>query len=121
MSLRERDKSSDHRLEFVQQVDTNTGLQYSIAYPGPGKTQFAEIATCLNLVIFKSFDKSQIYQHAANEVFGKDARVQLSFASGEVLQSLEIVRGYCYTIKPGMGNIISTSTSPRAHSSDPHW
>ena len=91
MSLRERDKSSDHRFELVQQVDTNTGLQYSIAYPGPEQTRFAAIATCLNLVISKTFDKSQIYQHAANKFFVKDARVQLSFASGEVSQSLEIV------------------------------
>jgi eukaryotic translation initiation factor 2C len=92
--------------ELVRKLNVSALQQYSNADPQYEQENFDPISKCLNLVISKTFDDSKLYRQAANKFFVKDARVQLFFPDRPLCQSLEIVRGYYYTVKPGTGNII---------------
>ncbi|KAL5415744.1 hypothetical protein PMIN03_002520 [Paraphaeosphaeria minitans] len=73
---------------------------YSMAHPKHDRTDFNDIARCLNILIAQSLS-NDVHKQSANKFFVKTARKCL----GES-QSLEAIRGYFYNIKPGMGNII---------------
>lgn len=101
-------KTMDAHFELIRKFNTSTLLDYSNAEPSAEKENFDSASRCLNLLISKSFDDTQIHRHAANKFFVKDARRSLGFDGNfnDPSSSLEIVRGYYYTVKPGMGNII---------------
>jgi eukaryotic translation initiation factor 2C len=92
--------------ELVRKLDVGTLQQYSNANPQYEQENFDAISKCLNMVISKTFDDSKLYRQAANKFFVKDARGPLLFPNQTPSQSLETVRGYYYTVKPGTGSII---------------
>lgn len=88
------------RFRYVKTISTHNLVQYATGDPNYEHANFDDIATCLNLVISKSFGNN-VHKLSANKFFVKSARARLSTS-----KSLEIIRGYFYNVKPGMGNII---------------
>ncbi|KAF2867614.1 hypothetical protein BDV95DRAFT_597829 [Massariosphaeria phaeospora] len=84
-----------------------SGLQgYAAAKPENEHINFDSVAKCLNMVISKSFD-NRVHQQSSNKFFVKNARGNLWHGNVRSSSaSLELIRGYYYTVKPGMGNII---------------
>jgi len=76
------------------------------------KLDVDDIARCMNMIISKSFDTTKVHQQAANKFFVKSARAQIKFSKVHYTDvehpshSLEIIRGYFYRMKPGMGKIL---------------
>jgi eukaryotic translation initiation factor 2C len=74
------------------------------------KEDFTNAARCVDVIVSKSFDKSKVHPQSANKFFVKDARHCVKVDNPRYLyvmsHSLEIIRGYYYTVKPGMGNFI---------------
>ncbi|KAI1516201.1 hypothetical protein A1F97_06134 [Pyrenophora tritici-repentis] len=102
---------------FAKEITIHNLERYAAGDPSYERVNFDNIATCLNLVISKSFN-NQVRKLSANKFFVKSARVPLGTGS-EASDSLEIIRGYFYNVKPGMGNIIlnfNLSTSAVFHS-----
>lgn len=106
MSLQDGNSTLDLHFELVRKIDTRALQEYSHANPQYEKQNFDIISRCLNLVISKTFDDSKLYRHAANKFFVKSARSQLFSSEKRASKSLEIVRGYYYTVKPGTGCLI---------------
>jgi eukaryotic translation initiation factor 2C len=109
MVLQDGSNTLTRGVELVRQLDVRALQQYSNADPKYEQESFDAISKCLNLVISKTFDDSKLYRQAANKFFVKDARVRLTmgiYPDMKISESLEIVRGYYYTVKPGTGNII---------------
>ena len=105
MTLQDGTSSLELEFELVRKIDVSDFQRYSNADPQQENQSFDVISRCLNLVISKTFDDSKLYRQSANKFFVKDARSLLW--SGQVSsQSLEIVRGYYYNVKPGTGCII---------------
>ncbi|CAE7032959.1 Piwi domain containing protein [Pyrenophora teres f. teres] len=92
------------RFRFVKKIPIHNLERYAAGDPSYESVNFDNIAACLNLVISKSFN-NQVHKLSANKFFVKSARVPLSAGPSES-DSLEIIRGYFYNVKPGMGNII---------------
>ena len=92
------------RFRFVNTIPIHDLERYAAGDPNYENIVFDDIAACLNLVISKSFN-TQVHKLSANKFFVKSARVPLMTGSTES-DSLEIIRGYFYNVKPGMGNII---------------
>jgi eukaryotic translation initiation factor 2C len=88
------------RFQFVHELDVQDLTQYSLADPLYERTNFDKIASCLNILISKSLGKD-VHKQSANKFFVKTARRPLGTSS-----PLETIRGYFYSVKPGMGNII---------------
>lgn len=106
------DGQTTHHLSFelVRRVEVNALTEYANRNPLRERENFDVIARCLNIVIAKGFNDVELYRQGVNKYFVKDARAPLMFRNAPGLpyssQSLEIIRGYYYTVKPGMGNII---------------
>ena len=92
------------RFRFVKTIPIYDLERYAAGDPSYEGVVFDDVAACLNLVISKSFN-TQVHKLSANKFFVKSARVPLRAGSTES-DSLEIIRGYFYNVKPGMGNII---------------
>jgi hypothetical protein len=88
------------RFRFVKKIPVYDLNRYAHGDPNYESVNFDDIARCLNLVISKSFSP-EVHKLSANKFFVKKARVPLATSN-----CLEIVRGYFYSVKPGMGNII---------------
>lgn len=88
------------RFAFVRETKVQDLKHYSLAHPGHEQTNFVDIARCLNILISHSLT-SDVYKQSANKFFVKTSRSRLVPSI-----SLETVRGYFYSVKPGMGNII---------------
>jgi eukaryotic translation initiation factor 2C len=88
------------RFRFVKKIPVHDLEQYAHGDPSYESVNFDDIARCLNLVISKSFSP-EVHKLSANKFFVKKARVLL-----DVSNCLELIRGYFYSVKPGMGNII---------------
>ncbi|KAI4940044.1 uncharacterized protein J4E92_001332 [Alternaria infectoria] len=94
------------RFKFVKAIDTHGLRRYAAADPNYEHYNFNDIATCLNIVISKSFS-TDVHKLSSNKFFVKRARSTLNNGTTENdSNSLEIIRGYYYNVKPGMGNII---------------
>jgi eukaryotic translation initiation factor 2C len=96
------------RFKFVGKVPVAKLLQQTTASLDMAGTDLAAVERCLNTVISKSFDP-EVYRHATDKFFVKKARKTLYREQNKVQypsQSLEIMRGYYYTIKPGMGCLL---------------
>jgi len=92
------------RFRFVKPIPVHDLTRYAAADSSYENTNFDDIAKCLNLVISKSFN-DEVHKLSANKFFVKKARVPLR-AGFSISDSLEIIRGYFYSVKPGMGNIV---------------
>ncbi|KAF2126832.1 Piwi-domain-containing protein [Dothidotthia symphoricarpi CBS 119687] len=91
---------------FVKRIFTDSLRQYAAANPNYEHENFDDVARCLNIVISKSFD-SEVHKLSSNKFFVKNARVPLTTGKlSPPSNCLEMIRGYFYTVKPGMGNII---------------
>ncbi|KAJ4370252.1 hypothetical protein N0V86_008989 [Didymella sp. IMI 355093] len=99
-----KDASKPVRFKYVRSFDAGTLREYASANPGHENENFEDIATCLNIVISKSFG-SQIHKLSSNRFFVKSARTPLRNGN-TVSNQLELICGYLYNVKPGMGNII---------------
>jgi len=87
-------------------IDADILTRYAAADPSYEHTNFEDVAQCLNIVISKSFDH-RVHKLSSNKFFVKHARVPLVHTrTGHSSNSLEMCRGYYYSVKPGMGNII---------------
>jgi hypothetical protein len=93
------------RFRFVKEIPIYNLERYASADPSYETTNFDNIAKCLNLVISKSFT-AEVHKLSANKFFVKKARVPLVSKNKVVSDSPEIIRGYFYNVKPGMGNIV---------------
>lgn len=95
------------RVKRVKIINTHGIKSYAHAHPNYEQENFDDIARCLNIVISKSFN-SKVHKLSSNKFFVKEARVELTdIQRGKrVSDSLEMIRGYFYNVKPGMGNII---------------
>lgn len=67
--------------------------------------QREDIARCLNIVISKIFGNN-IHKLSTTKFFVKSARASLLNRHHKASNQLELIRGYFYSLKPGMGNII---------------
>lgn len=86
--------------QFVRKFSVQDLDMYSMAHPQHERTNFIDMARCLNILIAQSLG-NDVHKQSANKFFVKTARKCLGQS-----QSLETIRGYFYNIKPGMGNII---------------
>jgi hypothetical protein len=94
------------RFKYVKKIDTTALHQYASADPSYECENFDDIARCLNIVVSKSFG-SRVHKFSSNKFFVKTARTDLmNKNNGCSSSSLQIIKGYYYTVKPGMGNII---------------
>jgi hypothetical protein len=96
------------RLKFVGKVKLKSLIRQINAIRSEAASDLSSVERCLNILISKSFDH-EILRLSANKFFVKKARDSLKSNSGagkRESQSLEIMRGYYYAIKPGMGNLL---------------
>jgi eukaryotic translation initiation factor 2C len=99
-----RDGSKRVRFKYVRKFYADTLREYASADPSHANENFEDIARCLNIVISKGFG-SQIHKLSSNRFFVKSARSFL-WNGNTASNQLELIRGYFYNVKPGMGNII---------------
>ena len=92
------------RFKFANSFDADKLREYASAQPSYARENFEDIARCLNIVISKSFGNG-IHKLSSNKFFVKSARAKL-FDRGTTSNQLELIRGYFYSVKPGMDNII---------------
>ena len=95
-----RGKSTPIRFALVKELRIQDLANYSVAHPDFEHVNFIDICRCLNLLVSNSLTTG-VYKQSANKFFVKKARNRL----GQSV-SLEMIRGYFYNVKPGMGNII---------------
>jgi hypothetical protein len=106
------DKTLKLRFNLDQSLDLTELTGYTQSKPDREKTNFEKFARCLNMIVSKTLDKSIIHQQSANKFFVKNARAVLKFSTKNRCDivapshTLEIIRGYFYNVKPGMGNLI---------------
>ncbi|KAI4671213.1 uncharacterized protein J4E88_009246 [Alternaria novae-zelandiae] len=96
------------RLKFVGKVPIGRLHNQTMATLSEVHTDLAAVERCLNIIISKSFD-AEVYRHSVDKFFVKKARKTLYREQNKIQyhsQSLEIMRGYYYTIKPGMGCLL---------------
>ena len=93
------------RLKLVKTISPSGLSQYALGNPNYEHENFDDIARCLNIAISKSFG-SDVHKLSSSKFFVKHARVALTNGNGQSSKTLEIIRGYFYNVKPGMGNII---------------
>ncbi|PVI04669.1 Piwi-domain-containing protein [Periconia macrospinosa] len=102
-------KTHDTRLVYITAHDIGDLQEYSLGKAERERANVETISKCLNIILSKRFDPAKVHQQSSNKFFIKKARNALDFgrdAGGGNSQSLEIMRGYYYNIKEGMGNII---------------
>lgn len=96
------------RFKFVRKVKVARLLQQTLASIDEMVSDLSAVERCLNILISKSFDQN-VLRLSANKFFVKGARKALQFNEDGVkvdCQTLEIMRGYYYAIKPGMGSLL---------------
>ena len=93
-------RSTPARFTYVGEIDVASLLQQSNRDLTQAKEDRSSIERCINILIAKSFDKGVI-KLSRTKFFVRSARSRLGSA-----KLLEIIRGYYYTVKPGMGNIL---------------
>jgi hypothetical protein len=106
------DKTLRLYFKLEQSLDLTELTGYTQSEPDREKTNFENFARCLNMIVSKTLDKSIIHQQSANKFFVKNARAVLKFSTTTKFEAaapshtLEIIRGYFYNVKPGMGNLV---------------
>lgn len=93
------------RFKKSRSINTHGIHRYATADPNYEDRNFDDIAWCLNIVISKSFNE-QVHKLSSNKFLVKQAHMPLFNADRNESDSLEMLRGYYYNVKPGMGNII---------------
>ncbi|KAI4672724.1 uncharacterized protein J4E78_001226 [Alternaria triticimaculans] len=88
------------RFSFVGTVDVAGLIQQSESNPDQEKTDHTSAERCLNILIAKSFDAS-VVRLSGKKFYVRKARANLGSST-----SLEIIRGYHYAVRPGMGNLL---------------
>ena len=88
------------RFSFVGTVDVAGLIQQSESNPDREKTDHTSAERCLDILIAKSFDAS-VVRLSGKKFYVRKARANLGSS-----KSLEIIRGYHYAVKPGMGNLL---------------
>ncbi|KAI4623607.1 hypothetical protein J4E80_003418 [Alternaria sp. BMP 0032] len=88
------------RFSFVGTVDIAGLIQQSESNPDQEKTDHTSAERCLNILIAKSFDAS-VVRLSGKKFYVRKARANLGSST-----SLEIIRGYHYAVRPGMGNLL---------------
>jgi eukaryotic translation initiation factor 2C len=95
-----RNTSLKARFSFVGKVGINDLLQQSRCDFEQEKIDLASVERCLNIIIAKSFDEN-VVRLSGKKFYVRKARTDLDSS-----KSLELMRGYHYTVKPGMGNLL---------------
>ncbi|CAI6332683.1 unnamed protein product [Periconia digitata] len=95
------------RFKFVATHRVSDLRDYSFGKPAFEDKNIGDISKCMNIVFSGRFDPAIVHKQSSNKFFVKNARGSLRFDRnmGDS-QSLEIIRGYYYNIKAGMGNIV---------------
>lgn len=95
-------------LKFVGMVEISKLLNRSKAELSEVRTDVTAIERCINIIISKSFDH-EIFRHSPDKFFVKKSRSTFYHKVNNVKHhstSLEIMRGYYYAVKPGMGCLL---------------
>ncbi|PSN66109.1 Piwi-domain-containing protein [Corynespora cassiicola Philippines] len=100
LDIAKRNRAIPLRFNFVQEFNTNTMLWYANVNPEYEATNFSQIANGLNMIVNESLDLTRVHEQSANKFFPKNAGTTIRS------NSLEIIRGYFYNVKPGMENFI---------------
>jgi eukaryotic translation initiation factor 2C len=106
------DKNLKVCFKLKRTFDIQSFSGYSNSIAEYEKEDFTNVARCLDIIVSKSFDKTKVHQQSANKFFVKDARSCLKFDNPQsdrqyvMSHTLEIMRGYYYTVKPGMSYFI---------------
>ncbi|KAF2028677.1 Piwi-domain-containing protein [Setomelanomma holmii] len=93
------------RFEFVRKVQVARLQQQTLAGIDEMVNDLSAVKRCLDILVSKSFDQN-VLRLSANKIFVKSARNMLAFNDNSTSQTLEIMRGYYYDIKPGMGSLL---------------
>ena len=93
------------RFRYLKSIDPTKLNEHALANPDFEETNIQNVSKCLNIVIFKSLGP-EVYKLSSNKFFVKSAQSSLISSNGKAPSQLEVIRGYYYSIKPGMGNII---------------
>lgn len=97
------------RLSFVEEVDIAGLRAYSNANLNAASVQINEALRCLNILICRSFDRD-VVQTSSNKFFIRKSHMALFTKQQGGIRvnslSLELLRGYFFTVKPGMGNLL---------------
>jgi eukaryotic translation initiation factor 2C len=104
------------RLKFVGKVRFDSLHQQTNAARAEANSDLSSVERCLNILVSKSFDH-EVLRLSANKFFVKRARNALVHESRGVKsesQTLEIIRGYYFAIKPGMGNLMNFNVATSA-------
>jgi eukaryotic translation initiation factor 2C len=107
-------------LRFERVVDVDTLVNYTQSDPATHNWDHAVVTRALNVIIFDSFVKSneptvqiganKFYLRRAHEDLGQYSKGQLA----PISRSLCTIRGYFYTVKPGIDKVllnVNTATS----------
>ncbi|CAN9252449.1 unnamed protein product [Alternaria alternata] len=98
------------RFKFERIIDTKSLVGYKDIDPACADTDIQPIIRALNILISKCFDESTKYQtlqSGANKFYLKDAYENISIGEARnYSRSLCAMRGYNYTIKPGIGRLL---------------
>ncbi|EAT81960.2 hypothetical protein SNOG_10566 [Parastagonospora nodorum SN15] len=106
------DRTLDLSIRLNREYDISDFSEYAASEPNREGEDFESLARCLNMVVSKSFNKSEVHQQSANKFFVKNARKSLIFSKNSYgdpdvrSHTLELMRGYFYNVKPGMGSFI---------------
>lgn len=98
------------RFKFERIIDTKSLVGYKDIDPTCADTDIQPIIRALNILISKCFDESTKYQtlqSGANKFYLKDAYENINIGEArDYSRSLCAMRGYNYTIKPGIGRLL---------------
>ncbi|PSN65856.1 Piwi-domain-containing protein [Corynespora cassiicola Philippines] len=99
-------KEANARFKFVRKVDVETLKSQTKSDPKAEPWDKASsVIKCLNTLISMSLDE-RVHQASPNKFFVKSARSDLNNATHGTSMSLETIRGYFYTLKPGMHTLL---------------
>lgn len=99
------DRNLQLRFLYVDSHQIGDLRRYAVGDPNYVTVNATAISKCLNILLSTRFDPALVHQQSSNKFFVKKARASLGSRDGPS-RSLEIMRGYYYNIKEGMGNII---------------
>jgi eukaryotic translation initiation factor 2C len=88
------------RFKYVDQVATSSLAQKTQLDLSQAGENLAAVQRCLDILISNSYDNG-VFKLSGNKFFVRNARDTLGSA-----KLLETIRGYYYTVKPGMGNLL---------------